>query len=152
MEPPRVDGDLDRRVDGGPALRLEPRDQHRAPLHRLRLEPLERRSVDVARDLAHLLGEHRLRRDLEVDEELGAERLGRADGAAQARSAVAVRLTQVLRPDPEADRAPGVRAQAGTLRDHLGRDRQLLLADLDGETVAALGELRLRRGSSAGCR
>ncbi len=143
VEPPRVDGDLDRRVDCRPALCLEPRDHHRAPLHRLRLEPLKRRSIDVAGDLAYLLGEHRLGRDLEVDEELGAERLGRADGAAEAHTAVAVRLAQVLRPDSEADRAPGVGAQPRTLGDRLGGDRQLLLTDLDGETAAALGELRL---------
>ena len=51
MEPAGVDADLDRRVDCGPALGLEPRDQHRAPLLRLRLQALQRRGVDVACDL-----------------------------------------------------------------------------------------------------
>ena len=44
MEPPRVDGDLDRRVHGGPALRLQPRDQHGPPRQRHPQEPLARRT------------------------------------------------------------------------------------------------------------
>ena len=49
----------------------------------------------------------------------------------------------MLGPDSEPDRAAGVGAQAGSLRQHLGGERKLLLADLDGETVAAFGELGL---------
>ena len=154
VEPPRVDArPRSSRRRPGRRSRLEPRDQHRAPLHRLRLEPLERGGVDVARDLAHFLGEHRLGGDLEVDEELRAERLGRANRAAQARLR--------RRRSPRAGARAGSRGRScgpayarrrRTLSDHLGRDRQLLLADLERRDRRRSRRAAPGRGSSAGCR
>src|SRR5215467_13228266 len=60
MELARVDRHLDLRAGPQALGRLEPADHDRPLLERLRLELLESRGVDVAGDLAHLLGQHRL--------------------------------------------------------------------------------------------
>ena len=103
----------------------------------------QRGGVDVACDLAHLLGHHRLGRDRDVDEELRAERLGGADGAAE----------PCARPSPFASRrcsgriprpTCGRRTRAGPAAPReLGRDVQLLLADVAARPSPVSASVRL---------
>src|SRR5262249_50237513 len=140
MELARVDGDLDLRAGPQALGRLKAPDYDRPLLERLRLELLERRRVDVAGDLAHLLGQDGLGCHREVHEHLRAERLHRPHLAAQARpSSVGAegRVADVLGADAEADRAACVARERRALARHLRRDDELLRADERHEIAVA---------------
>ena len=76
-------------LDGIAALHaggsVETGNESRMARLRLGLENLDRREVDVARDLEHLLRHDRRGVDVDVDELLRSERLADEHGAAQAR-------------------------------------------------------------------
>ena len=117
-------------------LGLEPRDQHGPLLSRLRLELLERRRVDVAGDLADLLGEDRRRPcTSRWTQQLRAEGLRGADEPRERRVLDAFADARSCRAGARGgyrDRSSGrsTRASAGRSGEEPGGNRHLLLTDV----------------------
>ena len=142
----RVDDDLDRLVDAARAMPTSKRATT-GSLVASASSSCDDGGVEVGRDLLHLLGEYRLAADLEMGDQLGAQRLDRAhDGRAGGGSAGAPLdrgVLDVLGPQPSADGAADVAVELGRIGQRVGVARAAT-----GRRCAATRS-PLRRSSSA---
>ena len=157
VNPARVDGDVDRLA----VLDARPRPEA-ADHDRLRLAFRELLNLallpDVPRQLAHVLGEGGRGVDLEVRDDLRAERLAQDDDALDVAVVgdvgLEARVLEALRPDAQDDRAPDVLLERGPRLEDLLAERERLAADL-GDVRAVvpldrrLDEVHRRRADEA---